>query len=78
MPTSPAPNSIGEEPWSEPSKEETKYIPLQAKVGDYAIYLSNAVVEIEFEKKLYLVVPQSAILVLMRDQLPGIELNSDT
>lgn len=71
----PDPGSIGEEPWSEPSKEETKYIPLQAQVGDYAIYLSGAAVEIEFEKKHYMVVPQSAILVLMRDKLPDIDLD---
>lgn len=70
-------NSIGEEPWSTSSPKDTKYIPLQANVGDYAIYLSTAAVEIEFERKNYVVVPQSAILVLMRDDVTDFDLDSD-
>ena len=70
-------NSIREEPWSSPPKQDTKYIPLQANVGDYAIYLSTAAVEIEFERKHYVVVPQSAILVLMRDDIKDLDLDSD-
>jgi len=65
----PDPNAINEEPWSTNSREDVKYIPLQAEVGDYAIFLNNSAVEIEFENKHYLVVPQAAILVLMRDDL---------
>lgn len=73
----PDPNSVGEEPWSTSANGETKYIPLQALVGDYAIYLSSAGIEIEFEGKKYVVVPQSAILVLMRDQLPDLNFDSE-
>ncbi len=71
----PDPNSANNEPWSTASREETKYIPLQAKIGDYAIFMNTAAVEIEFESKHYQVVPQSAILVLMRDELPGFDLS---
>jgi co-chaperonin GroES (HSP10) len=46
-----------------------RYIPLQAKEGDYAIFLREQGVEIEFEEKKYLIVPQSAVLVLVRDEL---------
>lgn len=64
----PDPNAIDDEPWSSSAKNEIKYIPLQAQVGDYALYLGNSAVEIEFEGKAYVVVPQSAILVLIRDE----------
>ena len=40
---------------------------MQAQAGDYAIYLRKASVEIKFEDQTYQVVPQAAILVLLRD-----------
>jgi len=46
--------------------ESIKYIPLQACEGDYALFLKDAGIEIEFEEKKYLIVPHSAILVLIR------------
>ena len=55
-----------EEPWKE-SKEPVKYIPLQAKEGDLAIFLRKEAYEIEFEKEKFLIVPQSAILLLIRN-----------
>ncbi len=39
---------------------------MQAEVGDYALFFRKAAVEITFEGKRYLVVPQAAILVLVR------------
>ena len=62
-----APN-IDEEPWKE-SKEKVKYIPLQAKDGDLAIFLRKEAYEIEFEKEKLLIVPQSAVLLLIRNDL---------
>jgi co-chaperonin GroES (HSP10) len=59
------------EPWKE-NKNEIKYIPTQAEVGDYALYLGKAGIEIEIEKKEYLIVPQSAILILIRDDIDNI------
>ncbi len=72
----PDPNSINDEPWSSRQRNDIKYIPLQAQIGDYAIFLNNSAVEIEFEGKTYMVVPQSAILVLMRDELSGFDNDS--
>lgn len=60
------PNFIDQEPWSTTPKDPVKYIPLQAEEGDYAIFLRDAAIEIEYEGKEYLIVNQSAILMLIR------------
>lgn len=57
-----------DEPWLTSRQGEPKYLPMQAQEGDYAIFLRKAAVEIEFEGKAYLIVPQSAILVLLRNE----------
>ena len=63
----PSPDSIGEEPWRTPTAA-TKFVPMQAKNGDYALFFRKAAVEITFEGDRYLVVPQAAILALVRDE----------
>ncbi len=60
------PNYIDQEPWSTTPKDPVKYIPLQAEEGDYALFLRESAIEIEYEEKQYLIVPQSAILLLIR------------
>jgi chaperonin GroES len=62
----PDPSALEIEPWQTP-KFENRYFPLQAKEGDYCIFLRNAGIEIEYEKKKYIVVPHSAILVILRN-----------
>ena len=62
----PVASNIEDEPWKE-SKEPVKYIPLQAKEGDLAIFLRKEAFEIEFEKEKFLIVPQSSILLLIRN-----------
>ncbi|MBO8131324.1 MAG: co-chaperone GroES [Candidatus Marinimicrobia bacterium] len=57
-----------EEPWEEEQKDEPKYIPLQAEEGDYAIFIRKSAIEIELDQKKYLIVPHSAILILIREQ----------
>ena len=47
--------------------ENVKYIPLQPLVGDLAIYLAKGAIEILIDSEKYLVVPQSSILLLERD-----------
>ena len=47
--------------------DQVKYIPLQAKDGDLAIFLRKEAFEIEFEKEKFLIVPNSAILLLIRN-----------
>ena len=66
-----SPNDTIDEPWKD-SKSDIKYIPTQAEIGDYALYLRKASIEIEIEKKEYLIVPQSAILILIRDDIDKI------
>jgi chaperonin GroES len=57
---------VDEEPWKE-SKERVKYIPLQAKEGDLAIFLRKEAYEIVFENEKLLIVPQNSILLLIRN-----------
>ncbi|MCK5571278.1 MAG: co-chaperone GroES [Bacteroidetes bacterium] len=64
----PNPNYTDDEPWS-PPKDPVRYIPLQAREGDYAIFLREQGVEIEFEDAKYLIVPQSGVLMLVRNEL---------
>ena len=54
-----------DEPWKENKK--TNYIPLQANEGDFAIFMRKDAVDIELDGKKLVIVPQSAILLLMRD-----------
>ena len=56
-----------DEPWKDKS-DEVKYVPLQPKVGDLAIYLQNSSFEIEFNDEKYVIIPHNAILMLIRDE----------
>jgi len=62
----PEPATLDEEPWKVRSPGGMRYVPMQAKVGDYALFFRKAAVEITFESTKYLVVPLPAILVLVR------------
>jgi len=62
-----APTELHEEPWKI-GAPEPRYVPLQARLGDYAIFFRRAAVEITFEGTRYLVVPQAAILTLVREE----------
>jgi co-chaperonin GroES (HSP10) len=55
-----------DEPWKNRS-DEPMYVPLQPKEGDQAVYMQSQAIEIEFNREKYIVVPQSAILLLLRD-----------
>ena len=61
----PAINEV-DEPWKDRS-EDVKYVPLQPKSGDLAVYLQKSGYEIEFNKERFVIVPHSAILILIRD-----------
>jgi len=56
-----------DEPWKE-SDEKIKYIPLQAKLGDLALFLQKGAFEILYEGEKYFIVPQSSILLLEREE----------
>jgi len=67
------PATDSSEPWLE-KQIKPRYIPLQVHPGDYAIFLRKEAVEIEYENKKYLIVPQSAVLAVVRDKIsPEIE-----
>ena len=56
-----------DEPWKE-KRDEVKYVPLQPREGDLAVYLQNNAYEIVFNSEKYLIVSQSSILLLIRDK----------
>ena len=56
-----------DEPWKDYT-EKTQYISLQAHEGDLAVYLQEAGIEIEFNKEKYVILPHSAVLMLIRDE----------
>ncbi|HTR77760.1 MAG TPA: co-chaperone GroES family protein [Gemmatimonadaceae bacterium] len=62
----PSPDANNDEPWREPVRQ-TRFLPMQARCGDYALFFRKAAVEITFEGDRYLVVPQAAILALVRE-----------
>lgn len=55
-----------DEPWRQ-GERTPRYIPMQAKLGDRALFMRKATVEIQYEGQQYLIAPQSAILVLIRE-----------
>jgi len=64
------PASMDDEPWKIRGPD-VKYLPMQAETGDYALFFRKAAVELTFEGKTYLVVPQAAILVLVKEDAGG-------
>lgn len=56
-----------DEPWKD-KRDEIKYIPLQAKEGDLAIFIQNGAVEVNYENEKLFIVPQASILLLERDE----------
>lgn len=61
------PVPVEEEPWKS-DEEAVKYVPLQVREGDLAIFLLSGATEVMYEKEKYFIVPQSAILLLERDE----------
>ncbi len=62
----PSPDTFSDEPWRV-TANDTRYVPMQARRGDYALFFRKAAVEITFEGERFLVVPQAAILALVRE-----------
>lgn len=63
----PIPIPVEEEPWKA-VEEPVKYIPLQPRAGDLAIFLQKNAYEVIYEGEKYFIVPQHAILMLERDE----------
>lgn len=47
--------------------EKISYLPLQVKEGDLAIYLQTGSYEVQYKGEKYVIVPQSSILMIERD-----------
>lgn len=61
------PMPVDDEPWKS-DDENVKYVPLQAREGDLAIFLVSGATEVMYENEKYFIVPQGAILLLERDE----------
>jgi co-chaperonin GroES (HSP10) len=57
------------EPWGA-AREAVRYLPLQARAGDHALFLRKEAIEIEYAGSPYLIVPSGALLALVRPQHP--------
>ncbi|MBU1012699.1 MAG: co-chaperone GroES family protein [Bacteroidetes bacterium] len=60
-------SSDADEPWKA-GEDQVKYIPLQAKEGDLAIFMQKGAIEIVYDGDKYFIVPQQSILLLERDE----------
>ncbi len=56
-----------DEAWKN-KQEQVKYVPLQAQVGDLAVYLNKSGYELEFNKEKYIILPHASIMMLVRDE----------
>src|SRR5205085_11060769 len=61
------PVPVENESWKT-EEEQVKYVPLQVKEGDLAIFLVSGATEVMYEGEKYFIVPQSAILMLEREE----------
>lgn len=55
-----------QEPWMD-HEEKVKYVPLQAKEGDLAIFLLSGAHEVHYQGEKFYIVSQAAILLLERE-----------
>jgi chaperonin GroES len=71
----PNPGFLDQEQWSTSPKDPIKYLPLQAEEGDLAVFLRDSAIDIEYDERKFLIVPHSAILMLVRrnDYVQGLE-----
>lgn len=61
------PLPVESEPWKG-EEEQVRYVPLQAREGDLAIFLLSGATEVMYEGEKYFIVPQGAILMLEREE----------
>ena len=56
------------EAWLHAPRSEMRYVPLQARKGDYAVFLRRDSIEVEIDGSTYLIVGHASILLLIRDR----------
>jgi co-chaperonin GroES (HSP10) len=64
----PADYGFDDEALEQEEQEAVRYLPLQVKEGDLAIYLQRDAIEINYLNEKYYIVPQSAVLMLVREE----------
>lgn len=69
----PDPESGEGEPWN-PDRRGPRYLPMEVEVGDYALYLKKAAIEIRVRETRYMIVPLGGLLLVERG---GPELDLD-
>ncbi|MFT5143358.1 MAG: chaperonin GroES [Rhodothermales bacterium] len=62
----PNPEFSESETWA-PSRDAVRYLPLQARAGDFAFFLRKEAIELTYKSHNYLIVSHSAILALIRE-----------
>ena len=55
-----------DQPWKT-DDEKIKYVPLQVKQGDLAVFLQGGAYEVIYQGEKYFIVPQSSILMIERE-----------
>ncbi|MBK6504941.1 MAG: co-chaperone GroES [Ignavibacteria bacterium] len=63
----PVPIPVEDETWKK-TDDNVRYIPLQVKEGDLALYLQRDGVEVIYSNEKYFIVPQHSILLVERDE----------
>ena len=56
-----------DQPWKT-DDEKIKYVPLQVKQGDLAVFLQGGAYEVIYQGEKYFIVPQSSILMIEREE----------
>ena len=56
-----------DQPWKR-DDEKIKYVPLQVKQGDLAVFLQGGAYEVIYQGEKYFIVPQSSILMIEREE----------
>ena len=56
-----------DQPWKS-DEEKIKYVPLQVKQGDLAVFLQGGAYEVIYQGEKYFIVPQSSILMIEREE----------
>lgn len=61
------PSTEPDEDWK-PQDDRIEFLPLQVEEGDLAVYLKSSAWELRVSGKKYFIVPQSAILMVFKDE----------
>ncbi|MBK8519076.1 MAG: co-chaperone GroES [Saprospiraceae bacterium] len=61
------PSPFEDEPWKS-DEESVRYVPLQAKEGDLALFLVQQAIELKYNDEKYFIMPHDAILLIEREE----------